>query len=433
MPPRWTDDLSRTDAGQVGWQAADGGRGFYFSGKPVPQPSETVHYRATQTDVPVAEPAEGEENFQWIRYRHIVPSSEDWFYALADVSPTRQASDLILNNPQLVTDHTAYNTGLSKNELSSVGGRFGEYVRPLNDAVLCRKSPDGFGFNWIGDLGISCELAFGEFSEGQQILLELVKGGTAFRARLELSAGTVSLEIPSVAEYRSETAAYAFRPNRTLRVLFLNVDEQMRLILDGREIAFPNEGKYDHLCQELPGALPGLLPRNRDPNLLDLTPAAIGAVGGPVEASRLKILRDIYYIAMGVHVEPAETLVSRTGAGERLVGSRNRRCDRFFSEPVQTTDELALAEFLSQPKKWKNYGNTRSALFELGKGQYLAFGDNSGLSLDSRLWESENIPFYVKRELMLGKAVCVYWPHGKPIPGTSLPFVPNFAKMRKID
>ncbi|MDD3587992.1 MAG: S26 family signal peptidase, partial [Thermoguttaceae bacterium] len=67
------------------------------------------------------------------------------------------------------------------------------------------------------------------------------------------------------------------------------------------------------------------------------------------------------------------------------------------------------------------------------EGQYLALGDNSGLSHDSRLWGSETVPHYVDRKYLIGKAFFVYWPHGIPIPGTRVPLIPNVGKMRHID
>ena len=56
-------------------------------------------------------------------------------------------------------------------------------------------------------------------------------------------------------------------------------------------------------------------------------------------------------------------------------------------------------------------------------------GDNSPFSQDARLWSGEK---YVSRELLIGKALVIFWPHsfnriyGTPIP---FPFFPNFARM----
>ena len=437
-PSRWSDDRTAAGEGESGWIPTDDGRGFYCAGRPVPTPPELQRPTAkTAAEAPQPQSASDEQNFEWLRYRHIVPSSEDWLYfSSGKLPPSLENSGKIRNNPQLITDQTAYNTGISQNSGTTAGNRFAYYVRESQNGTFCLKSPDGFGFNWIGDLAVSCDVALGEFApnDNAELLLELVKGGTVFRARLELSAGAVSLEIPSVADWRPERVACAFPSGGRVRVTFMNIDEQMRLLIDGQEVEFPGGGKYDHLCQNLPNGMPGALPRNRDPNALDLTPVAVGIKGAPAEIRRLKIQRDIYYIAMGRHLEPVEKILSRAGGGERqLSGSYNRRCDRLFAEPVNMSDENAYTAFLSDPAAWKDYGNTRSCLFETGGDQFLAFGDNSGLSLDSRLWETDDIPYYVDKRLLLGKAICVYWPHGKLIPGTSLPYLPNFSKMRPID
>ena len=42
---------------------------------------------------------------------------------------------------------------------------------------------------------------------------------------------------------------------------------------------------------------------------------------------------------------------------------------------------------------------------------------------------------YMDRRLLIGKALCVYWPHSwNRIPGTPIPFplFPNFADMRLV-
>ena len=423
-PTRWYDELSLTDTDQAGWLATDSGRGFYFSGKPVPKPAAAS---------PVCEPdgAASPLDGDWVRlrYRHIIPSSSDWAVALGGTAPAAWLrGGKIRYNPQLVTDQTAYNTGITSSGSARSLDRTG---------LFSCKSVNGFGFNWTGDLALSCELSFGAFADGQEVVFELVKGGTVFRARLNPTEGTATLEIPSVPQYRPETAPITLVPNRRVAVTFMNIDEQMRLLLDGREVAFPDAGRYDYLCQPLSDGMPGVLARNRDPNALDLTPAAIGAIGGPVEITHLKIERDIYYIAMGDdYLESADTLLSRDADGRRLTSMRgNKRCDRFFSTPVPGIDEESLIEFYSDPTRWNGYGNTKSALFEQGPNRFLALGDNSGLSQDSRLWgeHRSGVPHYVERDLLLGKAICVFWPHGKPIPGTNLLFIPNFSKIRAID
>jgi signal peptidase I len=61
-------------------------------------------------------------------------------------------------------------------------------------------------------------------------------------------------------------------------------------------------------------------------------------------------------------------------------------------------------------------------------------GDNSPQSKDARLWSEggnrstgyKDPPPYVKEELLIGKALLIYWPHAWR------PFLPNFERLGLI-
>jgi len=54
-------------------------------------------------------------------------------------------------------------------------------------------------------------------------------------------------------------------------------------------------------------------------------------------------------------------------------------------------------------------------------------GDNSAKSKDGRLWGRE---FWVPRDLLIGKAMFIYWPHSwDRIPYVNIPF-PYFPKFQ---
>jgi signal peptidase I len=56
-------------------------------------------------------------------------------------------------------------------------------------------------------------------------------------------------------------------------------------------------------------------------------------------------------------------------------------------------------------------------------------GDNSAASMDGRLWEGGH---FVRRDLLIGKALFIYWPHALTyIPHTPIPvyYFPNFWRM----
>jgi signal peptidase I len=64
--------------------------------------------------------------------------------------------------------------------------------------------------------------------------------------------------------------------------------------------------------------------------------------------------------------------------------------------------------------------------FELKEDQFLPMGDNSPQSSEGRFWPDHH---YVERDLLIGKALLIYWPHtwNRPVP-----FTPNIMKMGRI-
>jgi signal peptidase I len=82
----------------------------------------------------------------------------------------------------------------------------------------------------------------------------------------------------------------------------------------------------------------------------------------------------------------------------------------------------------------KLFRDTPAVQFKLGPDQFLMLGDNSPRSSDSRLWENrwDGQEYYVKRELLIGKALYIYWPHALDhLPGTDVwfAFFPDFGRM----
>ncbi len=78
----------------------------------------------------------------------------------------------------------------------------------------------------------------------------------------------------------------------------------------------------------------------------------------------------------------------------------------------------------------------------LGPDQFLMLGDNSGASRDSRYWgrphplsvitTDDDAPFLVPRDMLVGKAWCVYFPAPIGIAGTGPRFMPDFGRLRFI-
>ena len=163
---------------------------------------------------------------------------------------------------------------------------------------------------------------------------------------------------------------------------FANVDEQLLLFVDDELVQFEEPTTYT----------PQRTFTEPTPEAADTMPVGIAAVGANLKVSDLRVLRDIYYIADA----------RRADGGHDVVDHDYR--------------DFTLQQFPEDPEK----------------DQFFVLGDNSPASADSRLWTRGE--HYVERQLMIGKALYIYWPHsfnyvtafGKQIP---FPFFPNFSRM----
>lgn len=359
-----------------------------------------------------------EEKTAWLQFRNIVPASDDWFYLSQDKIPPQGME----SNPQLITDFVGYNSGLlnvfdyrDSSRLISI--REIKEGEELKKEHFCRSNTNGMGLNWVGDLALSCRLTV-EKPEGS-FFLRLIKGGEEFLCEIDLSTGKAMLSIPCLSNvedqiplFQAATTETSIRPGQSFDLMFCNIDEEMRLIVDGKEIDFNGKGRYDMFCGQ-----GGPLSRDRSPNSADLTPAAFGVRGAVVKIEHLKVQRDMYYIACNEH----------------SMGLQHQ-CDLLKSPFANdSVTENSVYRVLSTPELWGGLGKTNTVEITLGKDEFLMLGDNSAKSQDSRLWTTYGIPPGVHRDLLIGEAVFVYWPHGFRIPGTRLALIPNVSKMRFID
>ncbi len=303
----------------------------------------------------------------WLRYEHRVPSYRQWLEREEGIPPSDEP------RPQLISDFCAYNTG-----------------RASSDSA---PAPDAFGLHWVGDLALKCTLE-AETDSGEAIF-ELVEGGRRFQCRIDLATGTAALSIVGLDSYRP-TAETKIHGGGKCKILFANVDDQLRLWIDGREVQFDAPTTYAPLG-------------NTRPTTADLLPVGVGTNGAGLRVSHLEILRDIYYIADG--------------------HSKIRRRIITDFKQIYPHDNV-----LADPALWDAFDeeNIKKVDFVLEPDRFLALGDNSAKSKDGRLWEQDNFEYYVSRELLIGKALFIYWPHSwNRLPGTNipLPFFPNFQRM----
>ena len=156
------------------------------------------------------------------------------------------------------------------------------------------------------------------------------------------------------------------------------------------------------------------------PQQSDVEPALIGVRGGEVEVSPLRVLRDKYYVAV-------------KGAGAAV------DYENIARSPQQ------ISGILSEPDSWADgddilFKSRRDVEVDVPLDAFFPMGDNSPHSQDARMWavpgrmspldpnKSDPVPHYVKRDLLVGKALLVYWPHA-----WNRPYLwPNFSRMKWI-
>jgi signal peptidase I len=337
--------------------------------------------------------AEGDGSFRadggaagetWIRYHHLAPSYQQW--------QEMERGDLKTPlRPRLISDFVAYNTAPSRND---------PQLPPPGELEMgAPPNAEGLGLNWVGDLALQCTVR--SQSDSGRMVFDLVRGGRHFQCGVDMKEGTATLRISGLSEKQFAPAApTALKGRGKHNVLFANVDDQLRLLVDGSEVRF--DAPTDYPSDQL---------RVNVPNQEDLAPAGIASEGADVRVSHLRVLRDIYYIA---------------AEGSQLADFRSPPPDlsdpsiwpRAFSDDNMKSVEFSLAAKLPGCSE---------------KDQFFVLGDNSPQSKDGRLWGAE---YWVNREMLIGKALYIYWPHSwGQFPGAlnALPGWPNWRRMHLVE
>jgi signal peptidase I len=268
---------------------------------------------------------------------------------------------------------------------------------------------DCFGQHWVDDLAVEC-LADVTGSQGE-LTLQLVRAGAHHLCRINLADGkaTMSMIDPAGREIAfasddgkqatSPTAQTSVRGPGKYGLRLSNCDHEMLLWVNGSVVKFDGPTTYD---TEGDNDLPVPYYSASDPG--DLAPAGVASRGAAVNLSQLRIYRDKYYIAINAN----NTDYERAPPTERI--------HQIFRDPSQwSATEGLFAD-----------GNRGHEQFLLEKDQFLPLGDNSPQSSDARFWGGHH---YVERDLLIGKALLIYWPHTWNSP---LPFMPNFRRMGPI-
>ncbi len=358
-PQRWTSWPRTAEPEANGWQADSTHKKFEIAGN-------------------------GDDT-AWLRYQHIVPSFSDWDEVAAGEA-TGEAARLS-PVPQLISDAYAYNSG---------------YVYPPLYRERSYVDAAAMGMHWVGDLMVECEVEVK--GEDGALVLDLVEGGKHFHCTFDLATGGATLDIDGT--FYDQQSNVSERPVAstpvkgpgTYRLVFANFDDQLLLWVDETLIAFDLPTTYPSLGNQIP--------KSDAEDGGDLAPVGIGSRSAHIRVRDLRISRDVYYIA----TSPQMRRSSDYRDGPLAPGN-----------PLASPTEIdaAMKRVLTDKAMWPEWFAKMNALYfslqkyppsERERDQFMALGDNSPQSKDSRLWATDKTAFYVERELLIGKALVIYWP-----------------------
>ncbi len=356
---------------------------------------------------------------EWLGYRHCRPRSQvvqtsarrtldlvtEWNQIELGVLPPR-----LKDYPgELITDHYAYNETFEQVTRVDSNGN-------IHRGVQMKVGTSGL--HWVGDLGLECLMEV-KSSTGR-LGFDLVEGGVHFTCTIDVATGLASLSAsdPIIEFVKDRQVVKDLPPAQTpmkgpgkYLVKFVNADDRIYLYVNDRSIPF-DVCEYQRDDEVLPSWT------EADP--LDAQPLSIGTQAVDVTIDRIQVLRDVYYVS-----------------GNRTAGSPD-----IGTEYPHHKDIRQIRRILNSPETWESdeakrlFNDRKRAedwVFKLSKfkddprkDEFMPMGDNSPESSDARIWDG--LP-HVDRDMLLGRAMYIYWPHAKTKP---LPFWPNFERMKLI-
>jgi signal peptidase I len=207
-----------------------------------------------------------------LRYRHYLPTAEEWIAAKAGESLAGKA------RPRLIDDFQPYN------------------------AIATRP-------HWVGDLALEFKLE-NRGAGGGELTIDLVEAGKAHRCTFDLRLGRVRLAVAGAAPEDAPKAVVPVRGAGSWKILFANIDDELSLFIDGRKVEFGRATFWDRSIDDAEAAQPydGELEPGMN-QASDLAPAGIRVTGAQVRVSDLRLLRDVFYIgALDVGARPGELI-----------------------------------------------------------------------------------------------------------------------------
>lgn len=371
-----------------------------------------------------------------LRYFHRFPSPEEWRQvhdgtgSLSQVDPYTSTliTDFASYNSMVVTLHGAVYKDNNSFYANYKGGQYPDKALAKSSEYSIghggsRSIESEDGNHWVGDLLAEFEVSLDASDKGL-IVLELVEKGIQFQCQILTADGSATWhairnktpvavweEIP---ENTLPKAATPIRGKGSYRLKVANVDNQLFLWVNGRLIQFDHPTTFDDTKLL---AKDEQRPHWTPEHPLDAAPIGIGAANAKMTVNRSQVWRDVYYIAhaMGGHLTDYPMIESNDLANllssvtdpdvRRLIEAANR------TELTREQTLLAVLKTVySSPTTWSKtqlFQLRRIKNYTLEESQFFPMGDNSAASADARSWYTH----YVPRELLIGKALVLLWPH----------------------
>ncbi|MCA9055733.1 MAG: signal peptidase I, partial [Planctomycetaceae bacterium] len=301
---------------------------------------------------------------RWLRYQHLAPAVSDW----KSMAEGGQGDP----HPRLIGDFCGYNAVWGRDTSRMHGG---EVEWGAADQVET-------GAFWTSDLTFTGDVRTEQVGAGAQLTLELCDGPWWYRCRFDLATGQarlleVATHLSEQEEHELGMAETAVRGSGEWELSFANVDDRLCLWVDGDLVDFGTGAELNHPPTSV----------RRRPQWSDLAPVGIAAEKVSVHVEQLELDRDIYYRSKGGGFD---------WSGGRLADSMDDP-DAWYRNYEQYRSEISLMDHME---------------ISIPDDHYLALGDNSPRSSDSRYWSEgrQTVP----RGHLVGKAFWIYWPHGVP-------------------
>lgn len=387
---------------------------------------------------------------QWLRYFHRWPSDDEWNQAetggsLQEVDPY---------SSRLITDFYAYDCYITvpsrdvyettpSNARMARGVPFapeyqsgGPITQFRGDARFGDRGFADEGLNWVGDLIVETDLT--PDADCKQLIVELVEAGIQYQCQIDLQSGKAELAILDGqtrlafdGDVQSPAANTPARAGTNISLRMSNCDDQILLWINGDLQTFDTATSFD--ARKFRSAAESYPRYSPEQHPLDASPIGIAVADGKAVLNRVKVLRDKYYIA----------------TNNSSFGIIDYDMSELFSINNQNLSFRDVQAIMATPSAWSEYPiwkARRKVTFQLGADQFFPMGDNSPESLDARCWAGTKVggrlpdrfhdeaylfadASYVPRDLLVGKALLVFWPHPW---NTPVPFTPNFDRFRLI-